>query len=456
MVEAERCVDGFGSLCSSGRRVGYHLLDVRVYTTKADPPPRTPRNDSSLGLAPSRALPGLPAVPKENIDPRPQQAPPVIKKKASFGPFKFKNFFQSNKGKEASSVVVGFPKHREQPLSVLASSNRVNQPASQVYSGTASLPSNRYDRRTTFNHSHTHTQLPRPVPRPPPICTSFPRGNSSFSSPYAPSSIYDSSSLSANALPYKAGAGDGWDTPFLPYPPPAAPPSYRHTNYNNTEFPFPVTIVPFHHVEDDSMEQLLMQDDTAAGRGRVTSAAFEYQEFETDDLRNSTQLGSSVSSNNENTDRYATTTTVMDNLARDTDACFLSLRKSQSGNGTKDTQQTTYSSKRESHVLPLSPPLQSSRQQSDHRTPVVETVKPLSIGRNYPRSRSTATNAIRSTQPLPWDTQRYVSSHAFEYTPVEEEFKDNRPAWDMSQQYSDRALDSLDDTDSRSYDSPRW
>ncbi|KAJ9099954.1 hypothetical protein QFC21_003962 [Naganishia friedmannii] len=390
-------------------------------------------NDSSLGHARSRPLPGLPS-PKEHVEARPQEVP-TIKKKASFGPFKFKNFFQSNKGKDAS----GIPKHREQ-LAVLASSNRGNQP-SQQYSRTGSLP-NRYDQRSTF---HSHTQSSRPVLRPPPICTSFPRGNG-FSSPYAPTSTYDSSPI-GNVLPYMAGAGDGWNTPFLPYPP-AVPQAHR-TNYN-TEFPFPV--VPSHLVEDDPMEQLVVQDD-AVRKGRVTSVAFEYQEFETD-IRNSAHLDSSVSSK-ENAERY-----VDDDLESSADTHALSLRKSQSDNDEKD--RTTSSSKRESRVLPLSPPPLQSRE-PNQRPPVVETVKPLSIGRNYPRARSTVfadvhstAGSMRSTQPQPWDTQRYVYSDTSGRTPVEEDSKDNRLAWNMSRQFSDLALDSLDDTDSRGYDSLRW
>ncbi|KAJ9118345.1 hypothetical protein QFC22_004261 [Naganishia vaughanmartiniae] len=245
---------------------------------------------------------------KDNVERRSNEAP-VIKKKASFGPFKFKNFFQSSKGKDAGGSGNGISKYREQ-LAVLAPSKRVNQP-SQLHSGTGSLP-NRYDQRAPYQ-SHSQS-LPRPVPRPPPICTSFPQGDG-FSSPYAPTSTCDSS---PNVLPYMAGAGDGWDTPFLPYPPAAS--RSRHANYN-TEFPFPV--VPSHQVEDDPMEQLVVQDDNAR-KGRVTSAAFEYQEFETD-VRNSGQLDSSVSSN-----EYKEGT-VTDDLARSTNSHTQSLRKSPLG-----------------------------------------------------------------------------------------------------------------------------
>lgn len=406
--------------------------------TQADPRSRIPRNDNSLALAPPRPLPGLP-LPDDLGDSQPH-AVPVIKKKSSFGPFKFKNFFQSSKGKDPSGNN-GIRKYKE-PLAVLGPSNRVNQPT-QVYAGNQS-----YDRRTTFHSQQAHHHMSRPIPRPPPICTTFPPVND-FASPYAPTSIYNSSPN--NALPYMAGAGDGWDTPFLPYPPARAPVSHR-TEYNNTEFPFPV--VPSQHPEEESMEQLVVPDDHYAGCGtRVTSAAFEYQEFETD-VRHSAQLDRSVSSR-QSTERYT--------AADDLEAHALSARNPPSDNhGGKYTRTSHDSSKRESHVLPLSPALELER--SRHRTetyriPVVETVKPLSIGRNYPRSRSTAISevypsaaagTIRSTQPLPWDTPRYGY---YADSPVEERSKENRLARSASRQFSDLALD---DTDSRVYDSPRW
>lgn len=160
-----------------------------------------------------------------------------------------------------------------------------------------------------------------------------------------------------------AGAGDGWNTPFpmrydIAHSRPVGTPGY----------PFPA--VAIHSAKPEPQDHLVVPTE-AARHERVPSAAFEYQEFETS-LRNSGQLSSTHGSGEDVADSD------MEN-----DAGYLSVRSSPKppsypvgGMG------RNYGTPRQPGSLRAQPSIDSFRRQ-----PLVETVKPLSIGRNYPRSR---------------------------------------------------------------------
>lgn len=200
-------------------------------------------------------------------------------------------------------------------------------------------------------------------PRLPLIRTSGVRLNS-YTAPYSNETFSDTS---PSTLPYMSGAGDGWNTP-LP-----GRQDLRIQPTNETGFPFPPTAnyMPCSH----AMERLAPSAD--AGRHeRAPSAAFEYQAFETS-LRNSGRLSSILGSGDvinesdkENFGQYNVVT---------------SANSIQQRSHKVNSMDKHPKAQRESHLLRSMQSLERLR-----RSPLVETATPLSIGRNYPRSRPLA------------------------------------------------------------------
>jgi hypothetical protein len=293
-------------------------------------------------------------LPKENV-PLKQHHNPVIKKKSSLGAFKFKNFFQI-KPKEAS----------ERPQSTLQSFRPTpNQQAVKLDQAIR-----RADSYSTFDTQYQSAMAPsRPLPpssyaarpRLPLIATSAARINAYT----CPESNETFSHTSTDTLPYMSGAGDGWNTPFR------AKPDMGTRQMESTGFPFPHTQMPRSH----AMECLAATSDVGRHE-RAPSAAFEYQEFETS-LRNSGRLssilggGDSVKGSDKEND-------IGHNAA--TSPYGTKSRSDKVGSMDKHPN-----AKRGSGLLRSMQSLEQLR-----RSPLIETPKPLSIGRNYPRNRSLA------------------------------------------------------------------
>jgi hypothetical protein len=314
---------------------------------------RNSRSDGLPALPLYRSVPHLP-LPKENV-PLKQHDNPVIKKKSSLGAFKFKNFFQI-KPKDSS----------ERPQSTLQSS----RPAPNPQAVKPDQAIRRADSYSTLNTQHKSVMAPsRPLPpsayaarpRLPLIATSAARINAYT----CPESNETFSHTSPDTLPYMSGAGDGWNTPF------PAKPDMGTRQMESTGFPFPPTQMPRSY----AMERLAAPSDVGRHE-RAPSAAFEYQEFETS-LRNSGRLssilggGDSVKGSDKENDSGHNAGTSPYSLKSRVDKV--------------SSMDKHPNAKRGSGLVRSMQSLEQLR-----RSPLIETPKPLSIGRNYPRNRPLA------------------------------------------------------------------
>ncbi|KAI5451732.1 hypothetical protein NCC49_001379 [Naganishia albida] len=245
---------------------------------------------------------GLPALPtyrpllsvpldKENIPLRSTENP-IIKKKSSLGAFRFKNFFQPSKIKESITRADSQPKVQSFLLSPKV---HPNQPGHHAVSPDAYTTGHAHSLQSSVRpSSHQLSTRSNARPRLPLLTTSMSRFNQS-SSPYSAEPAFPSPH---GTLPYMAGAGDGWNTPF---PTRCAIVSSRADD--SVGYPFPA--VTSHRAKHDPQDHLAVPPESA-GHERAPSAAFEYQEFETS-LRNSGQL-SSIHGSGEESDKENTTT----------------------------------------------------------------------------------------------------------------------------------------------------
>lgn len=301
-----------------------------------------------------RSVPHLP-LPRENV-PLKQHENPVIKKKSSLGAFRFKNFFQS-KPKDSG----------ERPQSTMQSPRAAPDPQA-VKPDRAIRRADSYTTLDTRFKSTIAPSRPQPPshyasrPRLPLITTSVARLNS-YTSPYSNETFSDTS----GSLPYMSGAGDGWSTPF------PAKTDLRTQQLDSTGFPFPRTATQI--PRSRAMEHLAASTD-ASRHERAPSAAFEYQEFETS-LRNSGRLSSILGGgdSNKGSDKENDT----------------GHNAGLSPYGTKSRSDKVGSMDKHPNAKRGSG-LQRSMQSLEQlrRSPLIESPKPLSIGRNYPRNRPLA------------------------------------------------------------------
>lgn len=232
-----------------------------------------------------------------------------------------------------------------------------------------------------------------------------------------------------------SGAGDGWDTPF-PMRADVISPRFTET----TGFPFPAA----RRANHEAMELLAVPGD--AGRHeRVPSAAFEYQEFETS-LRNSGQL-SSIHGSAEN----------VGESDKENDTRYLAVKSPMKSQSYRvDNLDRHSGSQRQSSPLRTQQSLEPLR-----RTPLVETAKPLSIGRNYPRGRPfalTDTNRQKARQQLEYGVKDMEAGNMSSRAGPDDAQRNlgrNRDIWNITPEFADLEVNSLGDAAPDFYDA-RW
>lgn len=236
-----------------------------------------------------------------------------------------------------------------------------------------------------------------------------------------------------------AGAGDGWNTPFATRS--GVVPS---RSVETPGYPFPA--VALHPARQEPQDQLGVPAE-AARHERVPSAAFEYQEFETS-LRNSGQL-SSIHGSGE---------TIAES-DKENDTGYLSVRSSPKPKPMSYSvggKEQSYGTPRQPGTLRAQPSIDSFRRQ-----PLVETVKPLSIGRNYPRSRPFA---LADTNRQSVRQSDYGKKHAEGYKAIRARPNDGsdnvpereRDVVDITPEFANLEVESLGDATTDFYDSSRW
>lgn len=267
-------------------------------------------------------------------------------------------------------------------------------------------------------------------PRPPLITTSVSRLNS-YPSLYANEPSIDGTPVT---LPYMYGAGDGWNTPCLPQ-------RDSHSKETNaTAFPFPPTDISASR--NPPTERLTAAADTGRHE-RVPSAAFEYQEFETS-LRSSARLSGIVGT--------------ADNV---TQADKENAAAPNSGTPPNDINGVSHkgismnkrlNAQRESGLLRSMQSLERLR-----HSPLIESPKPLSIGRNHPGGRPlvlTESNNRKTTQHMQYHIKaagRHDSNISIKSTDIREQ-EVQRPCWTVDEQPRkmprDAGMDSFGDSNS--------
>lgn len=390
---------------------------------------RNSRTDGLPALPIYRPLPSIP-LDKENIPLR-QPENPIIKKKSSLGAFRFKNFFQSSKTKETVSRISDL-QTKIQPFP-LSPTVHPNQPGHHAVSSDAYTSLHAHPHQSSIRSSaHVYSARGNAKPRLPLITTSVPRFRQ-YSSPYsaepAPGSPHD-------ALPYASGAGDGWHTPF-PARSIVGPSKYAES----PGYPFPA--VAAHSVKQEPQDCLVVPADSARHE-RAPSAAFEYQEFETS-LRNSGQLSIAHG--------------IAEDMAesdKENDTSHLSIKSSpKPPMYAVAVTNRSYGSPRQAGSLRAQPSIESFRRQ-----PLVETAQPLSIGRNYPRSRAFAladTNrqSVRQSNYGGKDGAAYKSSRLRSRDVYDSIRERSRDAEDIAPDFANLEVESIGDATADFDDSTR-
>ncbi|GHJ86871.1 hypothetical protein NliqN6_3273 [Naganishia liquefaciens] len=323
------------------------------------------RSDGLPALPSFRSVPHLPLA-KENI-PLTQHDFPVIRKKTSLGAFRFKNFFQT-KTKDSSE------RKASQSRPPLFAPTPLIRPAI-LHNGMA--------RSTSFTRFEEVPNRPRMAPPRPPssfrdqaqprlplIATSVARLNS-YSSPRGNDNLLDETSSS---LPYMYGVGDGWSTPC----PPQLNTEYKERT--ETAFPFPPAAASLSR--DPSNAFLHATTDTGRHQ-RAPSAAFEYQEFETT-LRNSARLSSIVGDGDSVTEANKPNAVALNINTTSAVRPIINTAPSDSRAQSYRVIDTNKNSTARLESGSLRPTHSLER---SCRSPLIESPKPLSIGRNHPRGR---------------------------------------------------------------------
>ena len=267
--------------------------------------------------------------------------------------------------------------------------------------------------------------------RLPLITTSVARLNS-YPSPYANEPFIDGT---PGTLPYMYGAGDGWNTPCLP-----RRDSHPKQETTADAFPFSPTDISVSHTL--ATERLTTAADTCRHE-RAPSAAFEYQEFETN-LRSSARLSGIIGS--------------ADNVTQADKENTLTPKSGTSPNETNAESHTIITMDKRLNAQRESGLLRSMRSLERLRySPLIESPKPLSIGRNHPGGRPlvlTQSNNRKIVQQMQNNSKtagRHDSDKSTNSPDIGQQ-EERRTRWTLDEQPRkmprDAGMDSFGDPDS--------